>query len=79
MVSCPAKSSARKRKKMLQLDWSIIISLLYNMTEDYIPVQSSNKLKVKYLDPYSPTFLKNILCLFLQDLANLNAIQILIG
>ena len=29
--------------------------------------------------PYSPTILKNNLCLFLQDFVNLNATQLLIG
>ena len=29
--------------------------------------------------PYSPTILKNILCLFLQNLVNLNVTRLLIG
>ena len=33
----------------------------------------------RYRGRYSPTILKNILCLFLQDLVNLNVTQILIG
>ena len=31
------------------------------------------------MGPFSPTILRNILCLFLQDFVNLNAIRFLIG
>ena len=34
---------------------------------------------INYLGLYSPTILKNILCLFLEDLVNLNVMQLLIG
>ena len=33
----------------------------------------------KVQGPYSPTVLKNILCLFLQDFVNVNVTQLLIG
>ena len=34
---------------------------------------------LKFLAPYSPTILVNILCGFLQDLLNLNVTRLLIG